>query len=217
MNVLPRDETAVLYASPLSGYAYKAALLLLLLGMPYQLRLVDLSLPREQRPAEFRALARFGEVPVLLIDGQAICQSNVICEYLSRRQSALQEGDESQRLAVREWLYWEAERIGLNLAHFCAARQFSSHPPAVADWYQARAGKDLEHLAGVLARRPFLVGEHATIADIACHAWLPYAQALGLFTQLPAPLQEWTSRITALPGYASPAQVFAETATGAQA
>ena len=77
-----------------------------------------------------------------------------------------------------------------------AARQFSSHPPALP-MVQARAGKDLEHLAGVLARRPFLVGEHATIADIACHAWLPYAQALGLFTQLAAPLQEWTSRITA--------------------
>ena len=35
MNVLPRDEAAVLYASPLSGYAYKAALLLRQLLAPF--------------------------------------------------------------------------------------------------------------------------------------------------------------------------------------
>ena len=217
MNVLSSDEAAVLYASPLSGYAYKAALMLRLLDMPYRLRLVDLSVPRDERPEDFRAVARFGEVPVLVIDGQVICQSNVICEYLSRRQSAFQEGDESQRLAVREWLYWEAERIGLNLAHCCAARQFGTHPEEVAAWYQARAEQDLEHLAGRLARRPFLVGEQATIADVACYAWLPYAQALGLFAQLPAPVQAWTSRLMALPGYAAPAQVFADTANGGRA
>ena len=203
-----KTETPVLYAAALSGFAYKVALTLRLLGLPCDLRIVDLSQPRDERPEAFRAVARFDEVPTLLIDGQALCQSNVICEYLARRQSALHEGDESQRLIVREWLFWEAERIGLNLAHGYAGRHFGTYPADVLAWYDARAGKDIERLAQVLATRRFLVGDTVTIADVACYAWLPYAQASGLFTVLPEAVSGWQALIEALPGYASPAQVF---------
>lgn len=202
-----KTETPILYASEYSGFAYKVALMLRLLGLPCELRLVDLLKSRESRPEAFRAVARFDEVPALLIDGQALCQSNVICEYLARRQSALHEGDESQRLIVREWLFWEAERIGLNLAHCCAGRHFG-HPADVLAWYDARAARDIERLAQVLAAHRFLVGDTVTIADIACYAWLPYAQARGLFTELPEAVAGWQARIEALPGFASPAQVF---------
>ena len=209
MTPVLKDETPVLYAAASSGYAYKVALLLRLLGLGYEVRWVDLSLPRAARPAGFRAVARFDEVPVLLIDGQAICQSNVICEYLSRRQSAFNEGDESQRLAVREWLAWEAERIGLDLAHCCAAHQFGHCPETVAAWYRGRADEDFARLAEVLSRRAFLVGEVPTIADVACHAWIAQAQAIGLFAEIPASVAAWCARLAALPGYALPAQVFA--------
>lgn len=205
-----KTEIPVLYAAAYSGYAYKVALTLRLLGLAYDLRVVDLSTPRSERPEAFRAIARFEEVPALLIDGQALCQSNVICEYLARRQSALHEGDESQRLIVREWLFWEAERIGLNLAHACSARHFGTYPADVAAWYDARAGKDIERLAQALATRRFLVGDTVTIADVACYAWLPHAQALGLFTALPEAVAAWQARIESLPGYASPQQVFSE-------
>lgn len=203
-----KTETPVLYAAPLSGYAYKVALTLRLLGLPYELRIVDLSQARAGRSEAFRAVARFDEVPALLIDGQALCQSNVICEYLARRQSALHEGDESQRLIVREWLFWEAERMSLNLAHVCCARHFGTYPADVAAWYEARAGKDIERLAQALATRRFLVGDTVTIADIACYAWLPYAQAHGLFAALPEAVAGWQARIEALPGFVSPSQAF---------
>lgn len=205
-------EIAVLHAAPQSGYAYKVALSLHLLGLPYQLRQVDLSLPQAERPQEFRAVARFGEVPVLLIDGQALCQSNAICEYLARRQSALSEGDESQRLQVREWLFWEAERLGLNLAHCCAVQQYGAHPAEVAAWYRQRAEQDLTHLAGVLAQRPYLVGEVLTMADVVCFAWLTFAQSLGLFTQVDPAVTAWQQRIQALPGYREPGQIFQQEA-----
>ncbi len=204
-----KTDTPVLYAAPLSGYAYKVALMLRLLGLEHELRQVDLALPRAQRPADFRAVARFDEVPVLLIDGLALCQSNAILEYLARRQSALHEGDESQRLKVREWLSWEAEQIGLNLAHACSARQFGQHPEAVVAWYDRRVEGNLQRLATVLQDRSFLVGELPTIADIACFAWLPYAQALQLFQPLPPTVEAWQARIRALPGFAEPAQALA--------
>ena len=210
------QETPVLYAAALSGYAYKVALMLQLVGLPHVLRLIDLGVPRAQRPAEFRAVAHFDEVPVLLIDGLAICQSNVICEYLARRQSRFQEGDESQRLKVREWLAWETERIGLNLAHSCAARYFQSHPAAVARWYEHRVAQDLQRMSSVLVKRPFLVGEQPTVADVASYAWLPYAHQLGLFLELPEGLRAWMKRLQALPGFATPEAVFGSAAHGAQ-
>lgn len=214
MSIKPNHETPVLFAAPLSGYAYKVALMLRLVGLAHEQHLVDLSVPRAQRPTEFRAVAHFDEVPVLLIDGLAICQSNVICEYLARRQSAYQEGDESQRLKVREWLAWDAERIGLDLAHTCSARHFGRHPAAVVAWYEQRAAQDLERMATVLARRPFLVGEHATVADVACYAWLPYAQHLGLFVDLPEAVHAWMARLEARPGFATPEAVFGPAAHG---
>ncbi|MCB1567458.1 MAG: glutathione S-transferase family protein [Xanthomonadales bacterium] len=201
-------ETPVLYAAPLSGYAYKAALMLRLVGLEHELRLIDLSMPRAARPAEFRAVAKFDEVPVLLIDGLAICQSNVICEYLARRESTLQEGDESQRLKVREWLAWESERMGLNLAHACFAHQFGTHPAAVAQWYEHRAMQDLERMREVLSKRSFLVGDHATVADVACYAWLPYAHATGVLDTVSQAVLDWMARIAELPGFATPHTVF---------
>lgn len=204
-----RTDTPLLYVAPLSGYAYKVALALRLLGMPHALRTVDLSVPRAQRPQAFRAVARFDEVPVLLIDGLALCQSNAILEYLARRQSALHEGDESQRLKVREWLAWEGEQIGLNLAHACSARQFGRHPSAVVEWYDARVAANLARLAQVLEDRPFLVGELPTVADVACYAWLPYARAQRLFEPLPPAVAAWVARIAALPGYSDPETIFA--------
>ncbi len=208
MSIPIHVETPVLYANPLSGYAYKAALMLRLVGLEHELRLIDLSTPRAARPAEFRAVAKFDEVPVLLIDGLAICQSNVICEYLARRESALQEGDESQRLKVREWLAWESERVGLNLAHACFARQFGRHPQAVAQWYEQRVAQDLERISEVLSQRPFLVGEQASVADVACYAWLPYAHASGVLGAVSTPVRDWMARVVALPGFATPHAVF---------
>ena len=214
MSTKSNQDTPVLFAAALSGYAYKVALMLRLLGLPYALHLIDLAVPRAQRSAEFRAVAQFDEVPVLLIDGLAICQSNVICEYLARRQSRFQEGDESQRLKVREWLAWETERMGLNLAHSCAARHFRGHPAAVAHWYEQRVTQDLQRMAAVLGKRPFLVGEQPTVADVASFAWLPYAHSLGLFVDLPDSVQHWMARLTALPGFATPEAVFGPAAHG---
>ncbi|MEZ5544027.1 MAG: glutathione S-transferase family protein [Lysobacteraceae bacterium] len=206
-----KDIPPLLHVAPLSGYCYKPALAMRLMGLPYLTRFVDIAKPRVDRPAQFRALARFDEVPVLEIDGLVICQSNLILEYLARRESRLHEGDESQRLKVREWLYWEAERIGLNLAHAVSARRFGGYLEPVIKWYGHRVTEDLRKLDAVLREHPFLVGETVTIADIACAAWFPFARELGMDVDGFAAVNAWWKRLEALPGFATPQEVFAET------
>src|SRR5690606_35385323 len=157
-----KDEPPLLHVAPQSGYCYQPAHAMRVMGLPFRSRIVDIARPRVARPEAFRELARFAEVPVLEIDGVVICQSNLILEYLARRESRLQEGDESQRLKVREWLYWEAERIGLDMAHSVSARRFGGYPESVVKWYGHRLAEDLRKLDEVLQDRPFLVGESVT-------------------------------------------------------
>ena len=202
-------ETPILYANPASGFSYKPALAMGLMQLPYELRVVDLKRPRAERSAQFREVATFGEVPVLLVDGLAIAQSNVILEYLARRESRLHEGDESQRIRVREWLSWEANRIGLNLAHARASRTSGGYDPAVQAWYDTRTRADLDHLDGVLASRKFLLGDLVTIADVACAGYLYWADQADIDIARWPNVEAWLTRIAALPGYKSPEAVFA--------
>ena len=202
------NDTPILYASPLSGFSSKPALAMALMQTPYELRIVNLKTPRGERSADFRAAAPFSEVPVLVVDGLAIAQSNVILEYLARRESKLHEGDESQRIRVREWLAWEANRIGLNLAHAGSARSRGGYAADVQAWYETRSLADLDHLERVLAQRNYLLGDLVTIADVACAAYLLWPEQSWLDLARWPNVQAWLSRIAALPGYRSPAAVF---------
>ena len=73
---------AILYGHPESGHTYKVALALELAGIPFDYRWVDVFKPREQRPADFQAASRHGEIPVL-IDGVPLVQSNAILLHVA--------------------------------------------------------------------------------------------------------------------------------------
>lgn len=210
--MMPTNDTPILYASPRSGFSYKPALAMGLMRLPYDLRIVDLSIPRADRPAEFREVATFSEVPVLVVDGLAIAQSNVILEYLARRESRLHEGDESQRIRVREWLAWEANRVGLNLAHAGGARHRGGYAPDVQAWYEKRSLQDLDHLESVLTGRNFLLGDLVTIADVSCATYILWPEQNWLDLPRWPNVSAWLDRLRALPGFRSPEQVFASTA-----
>lgn len=216
--------TAILYCHPDSGFSYKAALALRLLGVEFEQRQVDIRRPRDQRSQEFRDIAAHGEVPVLRIDGLTLCQSNVILDYLATRQDAhggprrLDGADLAQRLHVREWLSWEANRVSLNLAHSRYGRQFGGYDPALLAWYDRRSRADLERLQAQLAQTPWLAGAAPTIADVACMGYLcftvePWAEPAGVahadWGQRWPALKDWYDRVLALPGGASAQEVFA--------
>lgn len=210
--------TPILYCHPDSGFSYKVALALRLLGIEFEQRHVDIRRPREQRSQEFRELAAHGEVPVLRIDGLVLCQSNVILDYLATRSGALDGDTVEQRLHVREWLSWEANRVSLNLAHSRYGRQFGHYDPAVLAWYDRRSLADLDRLQAQLSATPWLAGEAPSIADVACSGYLfftvePWAEAAGFAMRTwperwPA-VQAWLDRLMDLPGAQTPQALFA--------
>jgi len=172
-----------LYGNRESGHTYKVALTLALAGIAYHYHEIDLDLPRQVRPQPFRSMAKYGEVPLLVHDGAETV------EGMDR---------------VREWLFWEANRIGFSLPNLRYAIRFpATSEPAVERMLSARVQADIARLEHELADgRAYLLGAAPTIADFAMcgYMWWP-EQAKVVF---PPAVQAWLARIAALPGWRHP-------------
>jgi len=195
----------ILYCHHESGHSYKVALALSLIAVPFEQRPVDLNLPREQRDADFRAVSKYGEVPVLVLDdGFAVCQSNAILDTLARHYRRLDGADRRDRVHVREWLAWEANRIAMSLPHLRFSRRFTPAGPALEAWFSERMRSDFDRLDGALRASAFLVGDAPTIADISCCGYLFWADQADVDLAPWPAIEAWLERIRAQPGWHSP-------------
>lgn len=195
----------ILYGNRESGHSYKVRLALTLMQAPHEYRPVDISLPREQRPADFRAASKFGEVPVLVDRSQVYVQSDAILLHLAQREHKLYGRDAIDHDQVREWLFWEANRIGLSVPNLrFALRWLPDTPMQVLDWLRQRALADLGRLDSEFSGRKFLLGDFPTVADVACCGYLYWLDQAGLDRDAWPHVSRWLSDISALPGWQHP-------------
>jgi glutathione S-transferase len=197
--------TSILYCNRESGHSYKIALALSLMGVPFEQRPVDLNLPREQRPADFRAASLFGEVPTFVDeDGLAICQSNAILDHLACRYRKLDGATPAERTRVREWLAWEANRLAMSFPHLRYSRRVTRADPVLEAWWTARMQADFDRLDEHLREHAFIVGSTPSIADVSCCGdlfWTDQAEVdLGPWPEIGA----WLERIRSQPGWRAP-------------
>lgn len=197
----------VLYGHPDSGHSYKVRLALTLLGLEHEYRHVEVSAPREARRADWRAASRFGEIPVLEADGRPIVQSDAILLHLARATGRLGWEVDPDRLI--EWLFWEANRIGLSLPNLRLHLKWGPRAEPVEDWLRGRLKADLGRLDEELAGRPFLMGETVSAADIACCGYLFYTDQIALDLGPWPGVTAWLDRIRALPGWKHPYDLMA--------
>jgi glutathione S-transferase len=202
----------VLYCNRESGHSYKVALALRLAGVPFEQRGVDLNLPREARPEDFRAVSLFGEVPVLVDeDGLAVCQSNAILDHVARRYGKLDGRTPAARTRVREWLAWEANRLAMSFPHLRFSRLFTRADPALEAWWSARMHADFDCLDRHLRGRAFVVGDAPTIADVSCCGYLFWTDQAGVDLAPWPALARWLARIRSLPGWQAPYDLLVAT------
>jgi glutathione S-transferase len=195
----------VLYCHRESGHSYKVALALTLMGIAFEQRPVDLNLPRSERSDDFRNASLFGEVPVLVLpDGMAISQSNVILHALARWNRLFDGRTTAERVRVREWLAWEANRLAMSLPHLRYSRMFAPAGDALEKWWTQRMIVDLDRLNAELRNKRFVVGDEPTVADISLCGYLFWADQarvdLGEWPDVVA----WLARIRALDGWRAP-------------
>jgi glutathione S-transferase len=202
----------ILYGNRESGHSYKVALALRLMAIPFEQRAVDLNQPRAERDAGFRAASLFGEVPVLVDeDGLAVCQSNTILDHVARRYGKLDGRTPADRTRVREWLAWEANRLAMSFPHLRFSRRFTPADPVLEAWWSARMQADFDRLDQHLRGRDYIVGAHATIADVSCCGYLFWLDQGGVD---PAPwpaIGAWLERIRSLPGWKAPYDLLVAT------
>lgn len=194
-----------LFGHPDSGHVYKVRLMLAVAGIPHDYEHIDIFSPRESRPSEFRRHARFGEVPLLVDDGVGYTQSNAILIHLAKRQGAW--GAENPRSLQQccEWLFWEANKIGMCLPQLRADRRFrdSRLEDGTRRWLLARYEHDVgildDHLSETGA---FMLGDEVSIADFSICGYLSYADEAQVL--VPDHVAAWLTRISKLPGWQAP-------------
>ncbi|WP_295750054.1 glutathione S-transferase family protein [Undibacterium sp.] len=193
----------LLYGSTDSGHSYKIRAFLLLTASPHEYQWIDLALPAPDRLLAFVAASKFGEVPVLLDQGRAMCQSNAILMYLAQRVGKL-AGAETEWQGVLEWLSWESNRIGFSLPNLRYALRWSAQPPEVLHYLRQRVLADLARLDAAVSAQDFLLPSGPSIADLSCSAYLFWLDQVGIDESAYPHLQRWLTRLRALPHWQHP-------------
>ena len=171
----------------------------MLLGIDHDYAFVDLSVEHLDRRPDFVAVSPFGEVPVLVRGECTYAQSNAILLMLSRDTGKLAGHDPS---ILERWLFWEANRIGFSVAILRWEIALAAAPvKGVVEMLRFRAQADLAFLDRHLAISGFIIGNTHSMADIACAAYLQFADEAQLGLALYPNVDRWMSRLAQIPGW----------------
>jgi glutathione S-transferase len=192
-----------LYGGTDSGHSYKIRLFLLLTETEHDYHWIDLQTPRSERPTDFVAASKFGEVPVLVDGGASMCQSNAILQYLAKRTQQLC-GKPEEWQTILEWLSWETNRIGFSFPNYRYYLRYAPQPPEVMNFLKQRALLDLQVLDEQLSRQAFLLPSGISIADISCSAYLFWLSQTDIDANEYPHVQRWLAAIKAQPRWTHP-------------
>ena len=205
------SAAARLHWHPLSGHSHRAQLMLALLGREVDLVTVDLGSGEQEKPG-FLRLNPFGQVPVLEDAGEVIADSNAILIYLASRYDGSGRWyprDPVNAAKVQRWLSVAAGKLAQGPMTARLAAVFGL--PVDKTKAQATAASLFAVMDAELAGRPFLLGEHPTIADVALYTYTAHAPEGGIALKPYPVILAWLGRIEALPGFV-PMQATAGTA-----
>lgn len=195
-----------LFGHPDSGHAFKVKFLLEHAGIAHEYEVIDIFKPRDERPDEFVEHARYGEVPLLMTDGYALAQSNAILMYLAQLSGAWGAQNVATMQLCREWLCWEANKIGLCLPQLRVYQRFEDHGISTGahDWLSARYEHDIGVMEQTLSdgRRWIVDTEAPTIADFSLSGYLFLADEAKV--SVPEQVKLWLKRLSSLDGWQHP-------------
>jgi glutathione S-transferase len=202
-----------LYCFAQSGNAYRAALMLNLIGADWEPIYVDFFGKGVQRTPEYRAdVNEMGEVPVLVHGGKKLTQSGVILTYLAERSGKFLPQNDDDRLEALRWIIFDNQKVNGFLGPFRFLRFLSKPPgnPAVLEFLKGRIDNTLGILDKRLAGRSYVVGSEPTIADLSLCAYLYYpAEEFGFdIAAQHKNIAAWLDRIKALPGWKHPYELM---------
>ena len=198
-----------LYCFAQSGNAYRAALMLNLVGADWEPVYVDFFKGGETRTPKYRAeVNEMGEVPVLSHGAKKLTQSGVILTYLAEQSGRFKPDGEDERLEALRWIIFDNQKLNGFLGPYRFLRNFAkpAGDPGAMAFLKGRADASLAILDQRLANRTFVLGNRPTIADISLCAYLYYpAEEFGFdIAATHQNIAAWLDRIKGLPGWKHP-------------
>ena len=192
-----------LYFAPTPN-GWKITILLAELGLPYQLKPVDLA-KGEQFSKQFLQMNPNHRIPVL-VDPQGpngepitLFESGAIMVWLADKTGRFLAPESAQRYRALQWLFWQVGGLGPmagQLSHFV------NYAPGEHPYSLERYSLEYERLLAVmqlgLEKADWLGGEYS-IADMACFPWvIPYKRFGKDLSRFPA-VRDWFDRMKERP------------------
>jgi glutathione S-transferase len=196
-----------LYNYVLSGNCYKVRLMASLLGVACETRAVDFYPGQEHRSEEMLALNPAGTLPILTAGDLVLTDSAAILAWLALTHDKsgrwYPAADPLLGPQVVQWLAFAGRLTdSAGTARLQAILNWPGDPEAT----RAAARRDLRALELMLTDRVFenrqwLVGNHPTIADIACFPYVALSPDAGLEHDGYPAIRNWLYAVRSLPGF----------------
>jgi glutathione S-transferase len=192
-----------------SGNAYRAALMLNLIGADWEPVFVDFFGKGVQRSPEWRqGVNEMGEAPVLVHGAKKLSQSGVILTYLAERSKKFLPRNDDDRLEALRWIIFDNQKVNGFLGPYRFLKNFArpAGDPAVLAFLKGRIDGNLAIVEQRLAKAPFMLGDQPTIVDISLAGYLYYpAEEFGFdIAAQHKNIGAWRDRMRALPGWGHP-------------
>lgn len=180
---------------------HKVSIALEELGLPYTLKVLDLSKGEQKRPA-FLAINPNGRIPAIVDrdeDDFAVFESGACLMYLAEKTGQLLPSDVKGRSRVIQWLMFQMGGVGPMMGQANVFyRYFPEKIPSVIDRYQGETKRLFRVLDGHLQNHEFLADDYS-IADIANWAWVRTHRWSGVAIDDLPNLKRWRDQIRARP------------------
>jgi len=180
---------------------WKASIVLEELGLPYEVKAVDL-LAGEQKQPEYLRLNPNGRIPTIVdhdAGGFAVFESGAILVYLAEKTGRLLPSDAKGRSLVLQWLMFQMGGVGPMMGQANVFfRYFPEKLQPAIDRYQNECRRLFEVLNGRLADHEYLAGDYS-IADIANWSWVRTYKWSGVSVDGLDHLERWLGTLAARP------------------
>ena len=180
---------------------HKVSIALEELGLPYTLKVLDLSKGEQKTPA-FLSINPNGRIPAI-VDHQAgsfaVFESGAILIYLAEKTGRLMPTDAPGRSRVLQWLMFQMGGVGPMMGQANVFfRYFPEKIQPAIDRYQGESKRLLTVLDSHLKDHEYLAGDYS-IADIANWAWVRTHRWSGVDVSDLPHLQRWMDAIRQRP------------------
>jgi glutathione S-transferase len=199
-----------LFANPRSAPSYKVGLMFALSGVPFDFHYLDF-MRGDLVSKEHSARNRFQQMPVVTdtSDNRTVVQSSVILEFLADRFDKFGGKDRWERIEIREWMFWAADRLNPPLWRSRANRLgFRAMSFEIAAMYVNEGNAALAVLDKQLSGRDWIVGESASIADIDIYCPVSVAHIGGFDLSKLLNVSAFKARFEKLPGFMPQAELL---------